>query len=132
MIFTRADGKTVIELWTNGARVEDRDQLVNQDAKEAEVASSNPKQEIESSDSNVETSSSNTQKEVESSDSNVETLSSNIQKEIESSNSNVEVVGSKPLQDRDSELLLKKLRSAIRSLKFLFVDFFYFFVKKTF
>jgi hypothetical protein len=41
VIHTRSDGRTVIEVWTNGERVRDQDQVVNQGTEEVEVAGSN-------------------------------------------------------------------------------------------
>ena len=47
VIHTRADGRTVIEVWTNGERVRDQDQVVNQGTEEGEVSGSNRQSSID-------------------------------------------------------------------------------------
>ncbi len=109
VIFTRADGKTVIELWRNGARVEDRDQLVNQGSKDAEVTGSKLDKKIDNLTTSVDVLGSNPITDIESFN-----VDSGLDAKSKSSNTNAEVLGSKPALDGDSESLLNKLRSAIR------------------
>jgi hypothetical protein len=109
VIFTRADGKTVIELWRNGARVEDRDQLVNQGSKDVEVTGLKLDKKIDNLPTSVDVLGSNPITDIESFN-----VDSSLDAKSKSSNTNAEVLGSKPAVDGDSESLLNKLRSAIR------------------
>ena len=45
VIYTRADGRTIIEVWTNGEQVKGRDQLVNPGSQGVKDTSSNRSQE---------------------------------------------------------------------------------------
>ncbi len=109
MIFTRADGKTVIELWRNGARAEDGDQLVNQGSKDVQVTGLKLDKKIDNLPTSVDVLGSNPITDIESFN-----VDSSLDAKSKSSNTNVEVLGSKPTLDGDSESLLNKLRSAIR------------------
>jgi hypothetical protein len=109
VIFTRADGKTVIELWRNGARVEDQDQLVNQGSKDVEVTGSKIAKKFDNLTTSVDVLGSNPITDIESFN-----VDSSLDAKSKSSNTNAEVLGSKPALDGDGESLLNKLRSAIR------------------